>query len=213
MWGNPNEDKLGTVTQFVYTVLNIPANERVRSVIYSGPSTKDGLTEGAYTKRFLTDRIDRLSDFASLKKLIDNLTSEEYAVFAQRIRELVVGPLLRNTFDEVMNAASFLNEDGEADRIFQISAPGHAPRCLQNQLIARQNGLIPARQPWCIVASDVNFYGTDMSDVVILEPPHRGDDPMVGYDHTLPGVLKPYFSMSTHEKQRLIDTIQELSGS
>jgi hypothetical protein len=208
VWGHPSADTFGTLTQFAYTLLRIPANQQVRSVIYSGPSSKDGLSEGGYTKRFLLDRIDNLSSFPTLRKCIKQLSGDEYDLFVRRIRGLVVGPEISNTLDEVTHAAAFLNENGPVDKVFQIAAASHAPRCLQNQLIARQKNLISPNQPWYIVASGVCFAGTTMDDIVILEPPHRGDDPMVGHPQTMARAIKPYFGMNAEGKQRLIAVVQ-----
>lgn len=211
IWGNPKLEKFGTVTQFAHTLLNVPANQQVSSIIFSGPSTKDKLTEGEYTKQFLLDRINELREFPSLEKLISQLSPLEYDVFVKRMQELVVGPVINNTLEEVARGAKFFNEEHPVDTVFQISAASHAPRCLQNQLIARRDGIIPMHQPWYMVASDISFAGTKIEDVVILEPPHRGDDPMVGYAPTLANVIKPYFSLGVEQKQRLIMEIQDIT--
>ncbi len=212
-WGDPKADKFGTVTQLAYTLLSIPMNEQVTSIVYSGPSTKDGLTEGQYTKRFLLDRIHELDDFPSLKRRISELSSNDYDVFVRRIKELIIGPLLRNTLDEVFFAAKFFNEESAADKVFQISVAGHAPRCLKNQLIAREGGKIPNHQPWHVIASDVNYLGDKLDDVVIIEPPHRGDDPMEGLTPSLGSVLQPYFTLDAQAKQQVIHAIKDSISS
>jgi hypothetical protein len=208
-WGDPGADKFGTVTQLAYTLLTIPVNEQVTSIVYSGPSMKDGLTEGQYTKQYLLDRIHELEDFPSLKRLISELSPNDYDVFVRRIQELITGPLLKNTLDEVFLAAGFFNQEPAVDKVFQISVAGHAPRCLKNQLIAREEGKIPKRQPWHVIASDTDFLGDKLDDVVIIEPPHRGDDPMVGFTPTLASAIKPYFTLGTEKKKRLIKMIQD----
>lgn len=209
VWGNPDSDMFGTLTQFAYTLLGIPANEHVSSVIYSGPSSMGGYSEGEYTKRFLLERMNELSNFPSLKKIMSQLPAEEHEVFRQRIQDLVVGPIIKNTLDEVSHAALFFNGDNSVDRVYQIAAASHAPRCLQNQLIVRRSNGIPTHQPWYVVASDMGFSATEPDDLVILEPPHRGDDPMLHHSPALAHVVKPYFTLETKDKQQLIKTIQD----
>jgi hypothetical protein len=206
-WGDPGADKFGTITQLAYTLLTIPVNEQVTSIVYSGPSTKDGLTEGQYTKQYLLDRIHELDEFPSLKILLSELSPNDYDVFVRRIQELIVGPLLKNTLDEVLFAAEFFNEEPAVDKVFQISVAGHAPRCLKNQLIAREESKIPKRQPWHVIAGDTDFLGDKLDDVVIIEPPHRADDPMVGFTPTLASAIKPYFTLGTEKKKHLINAI------
>lgn len=213
VWGYPGTDKFGTAAQFIYTLLSIPATEEIKSIIYSGPSTKDGLTEGAYTKQFLLDRVDKLRNFPTLKGILSELSPDEYDIFLQRVHGLVVGPVIKNTVDEIAHAAKFFNGDHQVDRVFQIAAASHAPRCLQSQLVARQNGMIPPRQPWHVTASDVGFSGTGVEDVIVLEPPHRGDDPMVGFTPTLAAAIKPFFTSSAEEKKQLIKVIQDTVSS
>lgn len=209
VWGDPASDKFGSATQFACTLLGIPANHEVRSIIYSGPSAKDGLTEGAYTKQLLIDRIDRLSDFPSIKERLHNLTQPEVDVFERRIRGLVTGPVITNTLDEVRCAARYFREMGVTEAVYQIAAASHAPRCLQNQLLVRSSGAIPAHQPWYVISSDICFSGTEQKDVLILEPPHRGDDPMTGYTPTLGAAIQPYFAMNAEQKQQFIQAVRK----
>jgi hypothetical protein len=209
VWGDPSEDKLGTATQFVKTLLDIPVDQEVVSVIFNGPSTKDGLTEGAFTKQYLLDRISTLREFRSLRPRLDRLTAQEHTILLDRLQGIIVGPVIKNTFEEVEHGATLLNQGRVADNVLQIAAASHAPRCLQYQIIARRNGVIPKSQPWYILPSETCFSGTEMEDVVILEPPNRGDDPMLQYGQTLPAVIKPYFNLDVSGKQRLIELIRD----
>ncbi|HEY5138550.1 MAG TPA: hypothetical protein VIJ25_04445, partial [Methylococcales bacterium] len=63
-----------------------------------------------------------------------------------------------------------------------------------------------------VAASDICFAGATPEDVVVIEPPHRGDDPMRAVRPTLAHAIKPYFGYSTADKTRLISRIvQETS--
>ncbi|MDB5166616.1 MAG: hypothetical protein JWM37_688 [Candidatus Saccharibacteria bacterium] len=208
VWGDPQADKLGTVTTFAKTLLMIPADEEVRSIVYSGPSQKDGLTEGQHTKKILVDRVDSLTDFPTLRTLIEKLTSEEYGVFVRRLNELTAGQVIKNTYDEIIHAAEYLNEGVPAAKVFQIASASHAPRCLHSQLMARQQGVIQGLQPWYVIGSDICFQGTDMRDVIVVEPPHRGDDPLVGFKPTLSEVLKPFFSLDSESQKQFLRSMR-----
>jgi hypothetical protein len=84
-------------------------------------------------------------------------------------------------------------------------------------MIVRRDKLMPAHQPWYIVASDACFADSEVEDVVILEPLHRGDDPMTSYKPTLVSLIRPYFALDAAGKQRFIrtvdDTLSKKSGS
>ncbi|MEO5949975.1 MAG: hypothetical protein ABIQ04_00850 [Candidatus Saccharimonadales bacterium] len=209
VWGDPASNQLGTLTKFVDTLLDIPYDQDVKSIVFSGPSEKEGLIEGAYTKRYLIDRLDQLRRFSTLNEKIILLSDEQYSIFLERVHALTVGPVIKNTLDEVIHAAEYFNHDTAAQHVIQIATPSHAPRCLQNQLIARRELHIPKTQLWYVAASDVCFDGTTIEDVVILEPPHRGDDPMSGFSPNLASVIKSYFKLEANHKKDLIRTIQD----
>lgn len=207
VWGDPSKDQLGTLPKFAQTLLEIPAETEVVSIIYSGPSEKDGLTEGAYARRFLLNNYERLKEFPTLAKKLEGLDSTEYDLFERRLHDLKEGEVITNTFEEVTRAATFFR--GQAvNEVWQISAASHAPRCLLNYLVVRSNGVIAREQLWRVIPSD-NFYpGTSVNDMMVLEPSHRGDDPMTGYSPTLASVLKPYFKLAGDGKKQLIEVIK-----
>lgn len=211
VWGRPESDELGTGTKFVECLLNIPAHEAVVSVVYSGPSQKDGLIEGAYTKKFLVDRINRLREFPRLKKQIDALSPKEYDLLVHRINELVVGPVIKNTVAELEQGAAFFREQ-KADMVIQVAAATHAPRCLRDQVIARYEGWIEQRQYWVVTASDVNYHDVTPRDVVIAEPIHRQDNPLFGYHPSWVEVTKRYPHLSLENKKILLGKLDEITA-
>lgn len=203
VWGDPASDKLGTAAKFAEVLLDIPSDQEVKSVIFSGPSKKDGLIEGAYTKKFLLERLDSLIEFPTLKKKIESLDSEALRIFKSRVENIESGPIIKNTSEEMQQASEYLRQ---CDRVYQVASASHAPRCLKNQIQARAEGRIPKEQPWYTVPSDTFFCGSTADDVIILEPSHRGDDPMTGQSG-ITEALKPYFSLETEKKKELIKTI------
>jgi hypothetical protein len=211
MWGYPDADRFGTLPKLADTLLDIPATDEVTSIIFSGPSSRDGRGEGACTKDLLLERIEQLDAFPTLAERLGKLSLAEQDVFEQRLRGLIVGTGIRDTADEIATAALFFSDVAPVDRVYHVAVPSHAPRCLQNRLAAEHSKLIAPRQPWDIRTSDVFFMGTTPEDIVVLEPPHRGDDPMVGYSPMLPEAIKPFFGMNPDAKKALITRIAEVT--
>lgn len=211
VWGHPETDELGTGTKFVECLLHIPSHEEVVSVVYSGPSQKDGMTEGAYTKKFIVDRIGRLEEFPRLKKQIAALSSEDYDLLVKRINDLVVGPVIKNTVGELEQGAAFFRQQ-KADMVIQVAAATHAPRCLRDQVVARYEGWIEQCQYWVVTASDVNYHDVTPHDVVIAEPLHRHDNPLFGYHPSWVEVTKRYPHLSLENKKILLQKMDELTS-
>jgi hypothetical protein len=211
VWGKPEANELGTGTKFVECLLNIPAHEEVVSVVYSGPSQRDGLIEGAYTKKFILDRIDQLESFPRLKQKLDALTTDERELFVKRLNELSVGQVIKNTLTEVECGAAFFAEQ-RADMVIQVAAATHAPRCLRDQVIVRHRGLIDITQQWVVTASDVNYHYVTPHDIVIAEPIHRQDNPLFGYHPSWVEVTKRYPHLSLENKKVLLQQLDAVTS-
>jgi len=203
VWGRPEQDELGSVTKLVECLLDMPADEQVSAIIYSGPSQKDGLTEGGYMKQYLLDRFDRLQEFPRLRKRLEQAPEDVRNLLLERIQAIALGPELRNTADEVQFAAKYFRDE-QVDRVFQVAAATHAPRCLREQVSARYHGLIDKNQKWYVVASDVNYEGISPDDVIIAEPIHRQDNPLYGFRPAWAEVAKMYPRLSTGNKKELL---------
>lgn len=201
VWGDPAHNKLGVGTKLFELLLDQPDDVAVGCITFSGPSSKDGLSEGAYTKRFLQDHVDRLADFPCFRDRIKDLAPEAYALFKKRVDDIVLGDPITNTAAEIELGAAYF-QSVRADTIVHIAAASHAPRCIQLQAVVRERGKIPAQQRWFTVASDTAFVGTSAADVVVVEPPHRGDDPLLDFKPMLATVLRPYYAELSGEDQK-----------
>lgn len=215
VWGDPQQNRLGTLTKLTEVLLRIPLDGSVHTVVYSGPSSKGGLNEGEYTKAYVLRRLDELTAFPRLQQLLA-ADPRARSVLRERLQAIYTGPIITNTAAEVRQAAAYFTRVG-AEQIVQVAAASHAPRCMQNQVIARDEGVIPPEQYWETVASDICFAGTTAADVVVIEPPHRADDPMLGAQPGLAAVLRPYFSLPAADKKQVITAIaaalQAVSGN
>lgn len=209
VWGDPHTDELGTVTKMAECLLDIPVADEVAAIVYSGPSMRDGLNEGASTKQYILDRIEQLAEFPRLKTKLEQLSKPEYDRFVQRLQDLTLGPVIKNTAAELAHAADYFMQQG-ADRVIQIAAATHAPRCMRDQVAARHQGVISKRQQWCVMAADIGYAGTQPDDVVIAEPIHRKDNPLYGFHPAWAEVTKRYPYLTLENKKRVLRQMDQI---
>ncbi len=203
VWGDPERNELGVGAKLFEYLLTTPPNAPIHTVIYNGPSRKQGLSEGEYTLRFLQDKQHHLPDFPKLKSLYDSASSRVRATFADRVGQIYVGESIADTYDEIHRAALYFQQLG-VTYIVHIAAATHAPRCIQLQAKVREDGFIPSDQLWCTVSSDRPFAGRKASDVLVVEPPHRADDPLLHYTPTLASLVRRYYGLSPSGKKQFI---------
>lgn len=209
VWGEPALGKLGSLPKLAQLLLTQPADESIEGiVVYTGPSEKEGLGEGAFMKKFLLDHFSELEQFPQLQPLLFELSADQKDDLKQKIESITLGPQLVNTLDEVVNAAAYFEHNG-ITKVYQIAASSHGPRCIQMQAIVRSEGHIPSHQRWFTVISDMPFAGTTPGDVVVVEPPHRGDDPTLGIHPTLAEIIRPYFRLSAEKKAAALQVLKE----
>ncbi len=193
VWGDPARDMLGTGAKLIEYLLTYP-DEDTAIVFYSGPSTRGNLSEGAYTKQFLLANLTELSAFPRFQNKLKQPSYPARTGLGQRLENIVLGEEIQNTEQEIVRAAAYF-QDLQVEHIVHIAAASHAPRCIQLQASARERGAIPPVQQWFTMASDVGFAGHQASDTVVIEPPHRADDPLLAVQPTLAGTIKPFFSL------------------
>lgn len=85
----------------------------------------------------------------------------------------VLDTTTQNTTEEVEYAARLCLEKGKTVLI-QVSSPTHIARCYMEGLKWKEKNP-DANLTFIPIASDTCFAGATATDVVILEPPHRGD--------------------------------------
>jgi hypothetical protein len=209
LFGNPENDQFGSLATVVYLLLTAPDTAHLSTIIIGcGPSTRDNMSEAAYTKHTMLQHFDRLDEFPRLKPLLDALTPVERTNLRAKLENILLTPLLKNTADEVRMGAQMFT-DHNVTSVYEICAASHAPRCAQLQANARANGLIPSSQLWMIVPTQMCFVDTVPDDTVVLEPAHRGDDPVLESEYTLPKALKPVVRMPADVKEELAEMITQ----
>ncbi len=207
-WGNPKEGVMGTLPKLVQLLLVEDASEPITDILmYTGPSRKDGLAEGEYSKKFLLDHFDQLKDFSQLQPLMEKLSDEELKTFKAQLDEYIrTKEQLINSADEVLNAARYFKEHG-ITKVYQLAIASHAPRCIQLQALVRYRHQIPPEQFWYTIAADTVFEGTAPNDVIVAEPPHRGDDPAFGIHPSITDLLKQYYNLPYEARQPFLKAV------
>jgi hypothetical protein len=81
----------------------------------------------------------------------------------------------QNTSEEVAVAIDLCLERN-IERLILVSAPTHIARCLNEALKVRAEKNLHTLEIFA-TASDVSYAGYGIDDVVVFEPPHRGDLP------------------------------------
>lgn len=204
MWGDPASNKLGCLTKLCQLMMSKDRATPIdKVIIFSGPSTHDGLSEGGYTKQFLLGRLSQLDEFSCFRPFLDGYRDWQYEL-RQQIEAIILGEQLVRTSDEVRRAVQAFAYP-EFGHVIQLACAGHAPRCMQQQTIARANGLITAGQLWSVVAADTTFGDTTPEDTVIFEKPHLEYDPMFGVKPEASEVLRHYFSLPPEAKRAFLE--------
>jgi hypothetical protein len=211
VYGIPAEDKLGDLATLARVVLTLEPTEKVEAIVIGrGPSWKDGLNEGEYTKQFLINHFEELRVFPRLQPLLND--SERVQAFEKLVKEIIVTPEIKNTVAEVETAAKLFAEKG-VEKVVQICAASHASRCIKEQAVARSHGAINKNQLWQTVATDMTYHNTKPEDIAVIEPLHRRDQPMTFVRPGFSEVIAPYFFLPDADKKELIQMVADFMTS
>lgn len=209
VWGQPEQGLMGTLPKLVQLLLIEDTNEPITDILmYTGPSRKDGLNEGEYSKKYLLDHFDQLKNFPQLQPLLENLTEEQLSGLKKQLDDHIhTKEQLVNSADEVVNAARYFEEHG-IKKVYQLAVASHAPRCIQLQALVRYRHQIPSDQFWYTIVADTTFAGTAPNDVIVAEPPHRGDDPAFGIHPSITDLLKRYYGLPNEARQPFLKAVE-----
>jgi len=163
-WGHP-PDKMGRIPQAVL----LAAEENAKVLIFgTGASVSaEGVLEGQYTLNYLMHNLPKLHEFDSLKRF--DLTTLENLVRRISMAELES----QNTVQEVKAAFRIWASKG-VSRGFLVSSPTHLPRCLACACEAHDTETSFTGALYAC-PSETSYQNYDAGDVVVVEPPHRGD--------------------------------------
>ena len=163
IWGDPKRGVLGQVPKG----LQVATREGARLIFWgTGASEKDGVKESRYTFDYAVAHAGELPEYMGF---------DAYEIAAMLGEVSYIDEETQNTAQEVTMAAKLCNERG-ITRLILVSAPTHIARCLMEAEKLRAAGLLGKLEVMA-VASDVSFANSEPGNVVIIEPPHRGDRP------------------------------------
>ncbi|MGB2905726.1 MAG: hypothetical protein WBB73_01410 [Candidatus Aminicenantaceae bacterium] len=165
MWGNP-PDEMGRIPKAVSVALQEDAN---LLVFGTGASEKDGKKEGEYTLSYMLVHFQELSAFSWFEGIdLEEARSRLAAISIPECRS-------QNTREEMEEGARIFLEQG-VEKIILVSSPTHISRCIRDALVMCHDPQFSSlRNHLYAVASDTSYLGGRVDDVVIFEPPHRGD--------------------------------------
>ncbi len=163
VWGKP-PDLLGRVPKAVLVALE---EDAILLGFGTGASEKDGKKEAEFIRDYLLEHFFELAQFSAFRG-IDLVKARE------RIKRISVLEIRsKNTKEEAEFAIDILEEHG-IEKLFMVSSPVHLPRCMRDYCVALEK----KRSKILIYATPSQTYwgGPMLSDLVIIEPPHRPDD-------------------------------------
>jgi len=164
VWGRPPHE-LGRLPHAVL----LAWEEKASVVIFgTGASEKDGLKESEYTLKYLWDHWDALAEFEPLHRV----PLDQAEALMRRIS--VLDTVTQNTDQEALEGLKVMSSKKCHHAIF-VSSPTHLPRCLTCACKAIEKDASLFEGPIYASPSDTCYEGAHAGDVVVVEPPHRGD--------------------------------------
>lgn len=165
VWGSPPHE-LGRIPAAIYVALVESAD---LIVFGTGASERGGQKESEVTREFMLEHFSELEEFSCFEGM-------EIGRQRDRMESISVADTgSRNTLEE-MNAAGRIFLEHGIEKAILVSSPTHVSRCIRDALaVFRAPELAGLKRNLYAVASDTSYLGGRVEDVVIFEPPHRGD--------------------------------------
>jgi hypothetical protein len=165
VWGSPPHEP-GRIPMAVYVAVKEDADV---IVFGTGASERGGKKESEFTREYLLEHFSELEEFSCFDGM---------AIGQQRDRMEAISVAecdSRNTLDEMGAAGRIFLEKG-IEKAILVSSPTHIPRCIRDALeVFQAPEFATLKRNLYAVASDTSYLGGRVEDVVIFEPPHRGD--------------------------------------
>eukprot|EP00326_Haptolina_ericina_P013616 CAMPEP_0181217458 /NCGR_PEP_ID=MMETSP1096-20121128/27159_1 /TAXON_ID=156174 ORGANISM="Chrysochromulina ericina, Strain CCMP281" /NCGR_SAMPLE_ID=MMETSP1096 /ASSEMBLY_ACC=CAM_ASM_000453 /LENGTH=261 /DNA_ID=CAMNT_0023309585 /DNA_START=770 /DNA_END=1555 /DNA_ORIENTATION=+ len=166
-------------------------------------STPDGEYEAVVLARMLTRRCHELSQFSAFQ----GIPLRELELL---LRSVVHTDLVStNTREEVTEGLSRFEAAG-VTRAVLVSSPTHLPRCLIEgcAVLERQPTLFSGTLLAC--PSDTCYSGYSSADVVVVEPPHRGDRDRSLDRWPLHELVRRQFALDGPRRRHLLERLDAL---
>jgi len=172
-WGDPKKGIFGRGSKGLDIALKCKAD-----LIFwgTGASKKNGKFESQYSFVYAVDNAHDLREGPSFNSF--------FAVIRNYIRVVSFTDIeSQTTLQEVTRCMVMCQERG-IKKLVLVSSPTHIARCLQSAEEVRAKGGFEELQIFA-TASDTCYADSTPSDVLIVEPPHRGDRAEIPLHKTL----------------------------
>lgn len=169
VWGEPPE-QLGRLPHAV--LLAWEERDSLRCLCFGTGASQaaDGELEADYTVRYLFENISRLAHFDAFRDA--GVPLDELETLLRRVT--CVDTASHNTVEEVREGLRAFSRTG-CTRGVLVSSPTHLPRCLACACdVNEQDPDLFDGSIWAS-PSDTSYRDASAADVVVVEPPHRGD--------------------------------------
>lgn len=182
--GHPKDNQAGRAPRAIEMALVHGA----RHILWAtGASERDGLRESEYTFRVARENAEDILDYLRRRSLAADFSVEDLLAFLDRTA--LFDTHTKNTTEEVVNAAKVAIEQG-CNRVIQVSSATHIQRCYATAVTWMfQNP--DSQLQFMPIHADTCFRDSSPADVVVLEPPHRGDNLPL----SLPALVRPLFGL------------------
>lgn len=179
VWGDPQKGIYGRAAAGLREALRFDA---AFIIFGTGASFKDGMPEAEYMRNIARRRIHELHEFRHMGIEAARAWLDAHSLMETRAK---------NTHTEIEADARIALAQG-CDALVLVSSPVHIMRAHKTALALFEHRpeFKAFRHNLFAVASDVNYEGTHVDDVVIVEPQHRPDVERVPFHETLSGLVK-----------------------
>jgi hypothetical protein len=199
VWGQP-PNELGRLPHAVL----LAWEEGAKVVVFgTGASERDGKKESEVTLQYLWDHFADLAQFEPLRHLpLDKVEAKMRAI-------AVADTETQNTDQEVRNGLKVMSEK-KCGFAVQVSSPTHLPRCLACacKVLGAEPDLF--KGPVYASPSDTCYEDATASDVVVVEPPHRGDRDKSLDALKFHELVKRMYSVKTEQKAEFLGKVTAL---
>lgn len=203
--GNPHQ--FGSLPMLVYVILTRGIDSIDTILFGTGASQKEGLRESEYTKQFFIHHFDHILSFPSIANH-PNMPADQISFKDSIISKILCDTQSQNTLQELTFATHTFVKCSE---VIHITSPSHAPRCIKISGILTEQGVLPPTQIWSLIKDHTPYPHTSVSDVTIIEPPHRGDDPFLTESLRPNEIFQRFYNIKDHsQKIKVLKQINEL---
>lgn len=199
VWGRPPHE-LGRLPHAV--LLAVEENASV-VVFGTGASELDGVKESQYTYNYLMKHWDELKQFEAL----EHVDLDSALALMKEIHHLDL--TTQNTDQEAREGLRAMTEK-KCHHAILVSSPTHLPRCLAAACKVVETEKTVFSGPIYASPSDTCYAGFRASDVVVVEPPHRGDRDKSLDDYQFHELVQRTYRVNKDQKASFLEELGEL---